>query len=537
MRWRCNHLGKSPCQKAPLSLRERVGVRANERRSRSGKPAGVRATLTPDPSPAKRERGDFGIRSKFVFALTAIIGVLLPGGPVWANSETGPELFAPDIVLLAPTVDPAPKPEGQSQAVPGGSTMDQASSPGDSAVSKPAGAASLPDDGWVTKGSRSQLARPGGGQASAATSSIKPPPASLPAPQVLPQTPGPTYGGGIQATGIPYPYGTPAPVPQYLGRSWPGQTGLAPRPILGGKASQSHGFLASVGRWWNSLWGKKPLEQPAGGSFNSSTNSLSSWNGAGTSHAGNVVPWSGSAVGPPASGTSGGSTSPQVMQPYATPYALPPNSSQGSALSSPPLTAGPAQSGTGGQAHTTLMPPHSTTEGTAKLVTPGTSAGSSGAPGTLGGNVYGGWTATPQAASVAPSSPQMRSTLPPYPHYGSGFGTALPFPRASEPPAALWNGGAILPRKQTDGRSLMDRLRAWWADVTAPKGIQGRQALLPPSPSDGRILGVIPRRNSVPTTDPFSSYGGGTVSPGTPQAFGTGMSYQPPAAVTPPVLP
>jgi len=48
-------------KKLPLSLWERVGVRASEPHNRLRKPAAIRATLTPDPSPAKRARGDYGI--------------------------------------------------------------------------------------------------------------------------------------------------------------------------------------------------------------------------------------------------------------------------------------------------------------------------------------------------------------------------------------------------------------------------------------------------------------------------------------------
>ncbi|HPZ84553.1 MAG TPA: hypothetical protein PL064_14030, partial [Thermogutta sp.] len=44
--------------------RERVGVRASDRRNRSRKPPAIRATLTPNPSPAERARGDYGIGSK-----------------------------------------------------------------------------------------------------------------------------------------------------------------------------------------------------------------------------------------------------------------------------------------------------------------------------------------------------------------------------------------------------------------------------------------------------------------------------------------
>jgi len=56
---------KSLSQKVPLSLRERVGVRASERRNRWRKPAAIRATLTPDPSPAERVSEDYGVRSKW----------------------------------------------------------------------------------------------------------------------------------------------------------------------------------------------------------------------------------------------------------------------------------------------------------------------------------------------------------------------------------------------------------------------------------------------------------------------------------------
>jgi len=39
-------------------------VRASERRNRLRKPAANRATLTPDPSPGERARGDYGRDSK-----------------------------------------------------------------------------------------------------------------------------------------------------------------------------------------------------------------------------------------------------------------------------------------------------------------------------------------------------------------------------------------------------------------------------------------------------------------------------------------
>ncbi len=50
-------------QKVPLSLRERVRVRASDRRNRLSKPAAIRATLTPDPSPAERARENYGMGS------------------------------------------------------------------------------------------------------------------------------------------------------------------------------------------------------------------------------------------------------------------------------------------------------------------------------------------------------------------------------------------------------------------------------------------------------------------------------------------
>jgi len=50
-------------QKVPLSLRERVGVRASERRNRLRKPAAIRTILTSEPCPAEHVRGDYGIVS------------------------------------------------------------------------------------------------------------------------------------------------------------------------------------------------------------------------------------------------------------------------------------------------------------------------------------------------------------------------------------------------------------------------------------------------------------------------------------------
>ncbi len=63
-RLRCTCLLKNLSQKVPLSLRERVGVRASGCRSPSRKPAAIRVTLTTDPSPAERARGNYGTGSK-----------------------------------------------------------------------------------------------------------------------------------------------------------------------------------------------------------------------------------------------------------------------------------------------------------------------------------------------------------------------------------------------------------------------------------------------------------------------------------------
>ncbi|MGQ9562346.1 MAG: hypothetical protein ACUVTH_02345 [Thermogutta sp.] len=240
-------------------------------------------------------------------------------------------------------------------------------------------------------------------------------------------------------------------------------------------------------------------------------------------------------VSPP--GTTGRhGLSSAIVQPYATPYALPPNSSQGSAPGAIPLTAEASQTANPATPGWSMRPP-ATGLTTPSLSTAVEARDNQSAFGTVPtqSNIYGGWSPSLSSAGDARASHSLgNSTLPTYPHYSSGFGTAIPFPSPSQPNATLWNGGASSPRQTKTAPSLMDLIRTWWADVTAPKGIEGRQALLPPGPSPSRLLGAGFRgRSSVPTTDPFSNYG---VAPGSsPLAGPTGSAFphQSPAVLPP----
>jgi len=81
-------------KKSPLSLRERVGVRASERRNRLRNPAAIRATLTPDPSRAEHVKGDYGIVSKSAHAFRSPVRANLV--PTWrADQRRFPQWRAP----------------------------------------------------------------------------------------------------------------------------------------------------------------------------------------------------------------------------------------------------------------------------------------------------------------------------------------------------------------------------------------------------------------------------------------------------------
>jgi len=360
-----------------------------------------------------------------------------------------------------------------------------------------------------------------------------PPPASLPGFQASPSS----SASHVTSSGtvLPYPYGAPAPVPEHLGMPARPADGQFFQRVIPGQASppRRDGVLTSLGEWWNSLWGRKPMDQP-GVAPHGSPNSPNGWTAPPRLNSPAAIPWT--TTRPLETTQSGGSS--QIVQPYATPYALPPRSSEGLSPPSLPLTAQPSQgtAATSPSMYGPVGPP------VANTITPAPSraAGSTNNPSTPAvtsgeASVYGGWSATvpsPPGATAARSLTS--STLPPYPHYSSGFGMAMPFPSASQPNAGIWNGTAS-PRQEKSTLPLIDRIRNWWADVTAPKGIQGRQALLPPGPANGRLLGAGFRgRSSVPTTDPFSNYGPGTAGAVMSGASGGALSQQSPAVLPPP---
>jgi len=477
--------------------------------------------------------------AKFWLLLTVIVSGSLPERS-WASSESGPELVAPNAVLMTPTVDPAPKPEGDTQTQGTNPVTDRTSS----TVVEPSPSAS--HDGWVTKGSRPQTRNMSSGSSNSTSSSLTPPPASLPGTQVVPQTSVPMQKNASQGAVLPYPYGTPASVPEYLGHSQSPQNGPVLRQIIPGERvpDRSGGVLGSVGRWWNSLWGKKPIDQPPTTTFGSG-NVPNGWTTGISPSPGTSTPWVTTRPVTPGATASPGSTATPIVQPYATPYALPPRSAEGSPVLSLPLTANPShpsQAATGGTFTSTPTSRLSSSSGVS-LSTPSgmlsqPAQGQNASPsGLTDSSVYGGWSATPPVTSSDPSHRSTStSTLPPYPQYSSGFGTAMPFPSPSQPRSAIWNGGVLTPRQEKASPSLMDRIRTWWADVTAPKGIQGRQALLPSQPGSGRLLGAgfRERSPSVPSTDPFSSYGvasAGSVSAPSP---GVSVTHQSPAVLPPP---
>lgn len=452
-----------------------------------------------------------------------------------ACCETGPELFAPDPMLVTPTVDPAPEPQESTTPHPDNATSELAApaigiqvfpSPGNA---KP----STSQDGWVAKGSHAQT-QSGGEPKTSSRSSFVPPPASLPGFQASPSS---SSQINSSRTVVPYPYGAPAPVPEHLGMPSRSTDGPFLKRLIPGEASPPHrgGILTSLGQWWNSLWGRKPLDQPATASLGS-PNPSNGWMATPGVNSPAAMPWTATR---PVETVPMGESSPQNVQPYATPYALPPQSSGGSAPSSFPLTAQPPQGaaaatspsmyGPAGPppAHGITTAPSRAAESTNHANTP---AATSDDP-----SVYGGWSSTVSPPSGATGNrPLTSSTLPPYPHYSSGFGTAMPFPSASPPGAGIGNGLGS-PREEKSTLPLIDRIRNWWADVTAPKGIQGRQGLLPPGPANGRLLGAGFRgRTSVPVTDPFSNYGPGTAGAVMPGTSGGAAPQQSPAVLPPP---
>lgn len=470
--------------------------------------------------------------------LTAVI-LVLPGRI--ACSETGPELFAPDPVLITPTVDPAPRPEESPTSSTGGDITAPSAASGRNQIPASAGDAKrlTSQDGWVTKGTHAQIRNSGNEAKLSSASSFVPPPVSLPGTQARPLL-SPALQGNTTSSVMPYPYGTPAPVPEHLGT--PSQTTNShtlPRIIPGGAPpSRSGNVLTSIKHWWNSLWGKKPTDQTAA-SFGS-VNSPYGWTMTAGPNSPGGTPWT---TTKPMETPQPGGSSPQIVQPYAAPYALPPRSPEGSALPSLPLTAHPSQGMATGVDRSSMYGSASAGPPAAIPATPlpsrtlgRTDDGNTLAEAPGETSIYGGWSATVAPAPSATGSRSLTSsTLPPYPHYSSGFGAAMPFPSASQPNAAIWNG-TISPRQEKTTPPLIDRIRAWWADVTAPKGIQGRQALLPPGPSGGRLLGAgfRGRSSSVPVTDPFSNYAPGAPGLVMPGTSGAAFSQQSPAVLPPP---
>lgn len=492
---------------------------------------------------------------------------------IWA-ADPGPVLFAPDKPAATPAEEaasPAPLPDGETaQPLPASEAA--------TSSEKRENDAATPGDGWVAKGGRAgtrstspawsgdcpsagnstTFATGGNGSSAADSGSYL---------QLSPASPVGSPGSvPVASGGLPYPYGTPAPVPSTLASP------SAPAQGRGGglfasRSGQSGGVFASIGRWWNSLWGKKPAEAPG-----STIPPGSPWVSNPALPGGTAIPGqpyppgvisfspSPSALNPgPAGGT------PYAPQPYAVPYALPPQGAGSSTISTPPLVANPPP--TNGTARQTLSsnvsgsglstpsataglpagmawspsstsfrpaaptwssppasavysPGVSSPQGPSQgLATPGlggvqggsTISGYQGASataasngqGTAGSNT-GGWNAADTSTAGNPSG-QSQEVL--YPSYPNGLGSATPYPAGQLTTPGLPPGNVAGAPAKSKSPSLVDRIRNWWADVTAPKGVQGRRDLLPSNSRRNLFRSPLQQPQSVPTSDPFSSYG------------------------------
>lgn len=406
-------------------------------------------------------------------------------------------------------------------------------------------------DGWTKKGqspARNAPQSTGGSQASSGIVSRglagSPPPASLTvvpsatpltgAPPASAPSVGPGPASGLSAN-LPYPYGTPAPPPplEPPRRSFLGLP--LPRLFTTDSPSKRPSPLAE---WWNSLWGKAPPQSTAvngtpglvnGAAVPMTAGSGPVWNPVtGISPPGNMV----TTARPE---TWNGQPRPQVSA-YVTPYALPPQQNGSGALTTPPLTPGP-QSGDGAGAGGSWSGP-------ASAFSPQSPSGTPGSPRTVGdGRFDQGWTvatevpppgsATPPASMSGPiSGPSAVSPGSPSASVPGSSGVYMVTPGASVTPGTGWSSPGTVPAP-TPKPSLLDRIRVWWADVTAPKGAQGRQMLLPPGRQPQG--GIFRQLQPAPQTDPFTVRTGPVYA--LPSASSPGLFPGSSPAVLPPPSP
>ncbi|MGB9688212.1 hypothetical protein [Thermogutta sp.] len=459
-----------------------------------------------------------------ILSLAALAASHPDGKPCAWASDNGPVLFAPSEADLGAGPATADSRDDLPRAYQSAEIQRKVGDNRSGSVSS-----SAESDGWFAKGQaagRAPFAAAADHSRPSDTGSarkVEVPPAVITAPRnavplssgistptIVP--PGTVYSPSV----VPYPYGTPAPVPPLQEQPRPFLGISLPRLFNRNRSAEPSPFA----RWWNSLWGKPPanaLQGPPSSSAPSGTviagpgapATSPSWGGG--SGSATVISSPGS---PRPSTTSGGNPlAAQGWSAYAVPYALPPSGSSPT-LVPPPLTATPAvqtpavpaskSAGTGVPG----LP--SGASGTSDSPFPNTFSGGWGASATNLSATASGTVATGPSAHVSPpawpSSPGSQLQLPPYP--GTvGASSASPGARPS-----VW-----------------DRVKKWWSDVTAPKGVQGRAALLPPG---GQPRPGVFRASPPPASDPFTSRTSSVPSWATPQA--TVLPSGSPAVLPPP---
>lgn len=515
------------------------------------------------------------MKCNFYLGITAWYVVLFLGTAIWA-ADSGPVLFAPDkpaATTAEEAASPAPIPDNGVIAQP------LPASEATSSSEKRKNDAASPGDGWVAKGGRAGTRpvtfSPSGdrsvsGKSAALSTGVNGSSAADTGSylQLSPASPVGNPGSVPVVTGgLPYPYGTPAPVPGNLASPTDPAQGRS-GGLFASRSGQSGGVFASIGRWWNSLWGKKPAQAPI-----STMPPGSPWVSNPASAGGTIVPGQPYPSGvisfsPTTPALNAGQTggTPYAAQPYAVPYALPPQGVGSNTISTPPLVANPAPTNgtigqplppnasssglsassvaagsTAGMASRTssstgflntapgwssppasavyspgVSPPQGPSQG---LATPGVSGvqggsaisgyqglGATAASGgqTVVGSNTGGWNAADTSTAGNPSG-QSREVL--YPSYQNGQGSVTAYPTGQPMTPGLPPGNVAGTPAKSKSPSLVERIRNWWADVTAPKGVQGRQALLPSNSQRNLFRSPLQQPQSVPTTDPFSSYG------------------------------
>ncbi|ASV72678.1 hypothetical protein THTE_0076 [Thermogutta terrifontis] len=437
-----------------------------------------------------------------VHCFAVLLAILLLGSLVathpfgvpcaWA-SDGGPILFAPSEAELEAGNSSADARKDSFRTFQSAEVQPRVGDNRSGSASSSAGS-----DGWFAKGqSTGRASSAAAGQSRLGTGSsgsVELPPAMIPAPQnAVPLTsgvsPSTMPSGTVHSPSVvPYPYGTPAPVPPLQEQS---------RPLLGTSLPRLFGRNRTaepspLARWWNSLWGKTSASVPSGvgntpvppGTIIAGSGSPgmpSVWSGGGSAAVAPAPSLRGSSAI-----SSGGSQSAQGWSAYAVPYALPPSGSSPT-LVPPPHTATPALQ----------TPAVGAPSGVATGV-PNVSSGTVGSPSPISQNTFSdGWAASttnPPATASGTAIPRPSGQIA-TPRWPSATAPGAPSP--PYPGTTAW--GTATPGTQP---SLWERIRNWWADVTAPKGVQGRAALLP---SAGQARQGIFRTSPPPASDPFTS--------------------------------